>query len=119
MTLKLSTTVSNIERDVHNSENRKLLLEFYDFMKRIGTSERYQNNNLKALIAYSKFLDPSISFYQIKDKSQRFSFLDTKIKSLEEDPDKRWITTWNDYLVKIKYFFKILNFRISLYSSSS
>ena len=108
MTLKLSTTVSNIERDVHNSENRKLLLEFYDFMKRIGTSERYQNNNLKALIAYSKFLDPSISFYQIKDKSQIFSFLDTQLKSLEEDPDKRWITTWNDYLVKIKYFFRWL-----------
>jgi integrase len=32
--------------------------------------------------------------------------LDTKIKNSEEDPDKRWITTWNDYLVRIKYFFR-------------
>jgi hypothetical protein len=39
-------------------------------MKRIGTSEKYQNNNLKALIAYSKSLEPTISFYEIKDKSQ-------------------------------------------------
>jgi hypothetical protein len=39
-------------------------------MKRIGTSERYQNNNLKAIIAYSKFLGPSISFYQVKSKIQ-------------------------------------------------
>ena len=47
-------------------------------MKRIGTSERYQNNNLKAIIAYSKFLGPSISFYEIENKSQVISFLDTK-----------------------------------------
>jgi hypothetical protein len=75
-------------------------------MKRIGTSERYQNNNLKAIIAYSKFLGPSISFYEIKNKSQVILFLDTKIKNSEDDPDKRWIITWNDYLVRIKYFFR-------------
>jgi len=39
-------------------------------MKRAGTSEKYQNNNLKALIVYSKFLGPSISFYEIENKSQ-------------------------------------------------
>jgi hypothetical protein len=77
-------------------------------MKRIGTSERYQNNNLKAIIIYSKFLEPSISFYQINSKSQIISFLDTKIKNSEEDPDKPWITTWNDYLGRIKYFSIIL-----------
>jgi len=75
-------------------------------MKRIGTSERYQNNNLKALIVYSKFLGPSISFYEINNKSKVISFLDTKIKNSEDDPDKRWITTWNDYLIRIKYFFR-------------
>src|SRR5215203_4874612 len=75
-------------------------------MKRAGTSEKYQNNNIKALIVYSKFLGPSISFYEIENKSQVISFLDTKIKNSENDPDKRWITTWNDYLVRIKYFFR-------------
>jgi hypothetical protein len=60
-------------------------------MKRAGTSEKYQNNNLKAIIAYSKSLGPSISFYEIENKSQVISFLDTKIKNSEEDPDKRWI----------------------------
>jgi hypothetical protein len=77
-------------------------------MKRSGTSEKYQNNNLKALIVYSKFLGPSISFYDIKNKNQIISFLDTKIKNSKDDPDKRWITTWNDYLVRIKYFFRWL-----------
>ena len=71
-------------------------------MKRIGTSERYQNNNLKAIIAYSKYLGPSISFYEKNGKNQIIPFLDTKIKNNEDDPDKRWITTWNDYLVRIK-----------------
>ena len=75
-------------------------------MKRIGTSETYQNNNLKAITAYSKLLGPSDSLYQIKSKRQIISFLDTKIKPLDIDPDKRWITTWNDYLGRIKYFFR-------------
>ena len=52
------------------SENKQLLVQFFEFMKRISTSEKYQNNNLKALIAYSKSLEPTISFYEIKDKSQ-------------------------------------------------
>ena len=55
-TVKLSTTINNIERDVINSENKQLLVQFFDFMKRADTSEKYQNNNLKALIIYSKFL---------------------------------------------------------------
>jgi integrase/recombinase XerD len=88
MTVKLSTTINNIERDVVNSENKQLLVQFFDFMKRIGTSERYQNNNLKAIIVYSKFLGPSVSFYEIENKSQIISFLDTKIKNSEDDPDK-------------------------------
>jgi len=75
-------------------------------MKRTGTSEKYQNNNLKALIVYSKFLGPSVSFFEVENKSQVISFLDTKIKNSADDPDKRWITTWNDYLVRIKYFFR-------------
>ena len=72
--VKLSTTINNIERDVLNPENRQLLVHFSEFMKRISTSERYQNHNLKAIIAYSKFLGPSISFHQIKNKGQIISF---------------------------------------------
>jgi integrase len=32
--------------------------------------------------------------------------LDTKIKNNDVDPEKKWITTWNDYLWRIKYFFR-------------
>jgi hypothetical protein len=106
MTVKLSTTLDNIERYVLNEENKDVIQRFFNFMKRIGTSERYQNNNLKALISYSRFLGPSISLNEVKNKIQITSFLDSKTKPIEEDPDKRWITTWNDYLGRIKYFYR-------------
>lgn len=109
MTVRLSTTVHNAEKVVSNEENVKIIFRFFEFMKKNGTSESYQNNNLKAIIAYSKFLGPSISLNKIKNRSQITSFLDTKIKTIQEDPDKRWITTWNDYLGRIKYFFRWLH----------
>lgn len=109
MTVRLSTTVGNIDKIVSNEENVQAILRFFEFMKKIGTSERYQNNNLKAITIYCKFLGPSITLHEIKNKSQITSFLDTKIKSIEQDPDRRWITTWNDYLGRIKYFFRWLH----------
>ena len=39
-----------------------------------------------------------MTLYEITKKEQIIAFLDTKIKSNDKDPDKRWITTWNDYL---------------------
>jgi hypothetical protein len=49
MTVNLSTTINNIERDILDFENKQLLLQFYEFMKRDGTSERIHNNNLKSI----------------------------------------------------------------------
>ncbi len=103
MTAKLSTTVNYIET-LTSAKNRRLIHQFYEFMKRNGNSQAYQNNNLKVVIAYSQFLGQMISLETISNKSQIISFLDTKIKGIEEDPDKRWITTWNDYLGRIKFF---------------
>ena len=68
MTVRLSTTISNIEKTVSNVESVETILRFFEFMKKIGTSERYQNNNLKTKIAYSKFIGPSISLNQVNNK---------------------------------------------------
>ncbi|WP_458719683.1 hypothetical protein [Candidatus Nitrosocosmicus sp. R] len=78
-------------------------------MKSSGTSDKYQNNNLKTIIAFGKCLEPSISFNSISKREQIIAFLDTKIKSSQMDPDKRWIKTWNDYLGRIKYFYRWLH----------
>ncbi|MCJ7635979.1 MAG: hypothetical protein MUO21_00650, partial [Nitrososphaeraceae archaeon] len=69
-----------------------------------GSSENHQVNNLKVVIDFAKFLGPNIIFYNISKKEQITSFLNTKIKSYDIDPDKRWITTWNHFLNRIKLF---------------
>jgi hypothetical protein len=57
MPTKISTTVSNISK-ITNKQNADLIVDFYQFMKENGSSERHQNNNLKTIIAYSNFIGP-------------------------------------------------------------
>jgi len=51
MPVKLSTTVNNIQT-IPNENNRKLVTEFYEFMRSCGTSDKYQNNNLKTNLIF-------------------------------------------------------------------
>jgi DNA modification methylase len=78
-------------------------------MRGNGSSESHMNNTLKTASLFAQFLGPNASFYEITKKNQIISFLDTKIKNTKVDPDKRWITTWNDYLGDIKFFFRWLH----------
>jgi integrase/recombinase XerD len=59
-----------------------------------GCSERNQNNNLKAIIAFGNYVGPDTSFYDIHSRDQILRYLDTKIKNSYEDPEEKWITTW-------------------------
>ena len=77
-------------------------------MNSIGISDSYQNGNLKIIIYFARFLGSATDFLSVIKKEQILSFLDTRIKNIEIDPEKRWIRTWNDYLQRIKYFFRWL-----------
>ncbi len=112
MPAKLSTTIDNIKKVPHN-ENAELLIQFHQFMKNHDASERHQNNNLKAIIAYSNFLGTK-SLKDINKKEDILAFLQTKIKSKEDDPEQKWITTYNDYLHRIKHLFSMSFISISL-----
>ena len=35
-------------------------------------------------------------------------FLDSRKKSMEQDPDQKWIVTWNNYLGRLKGFYRWL-----------
>lgn len=107
MPTKLSTTVNKI-RLLSNPDNAKIIFKFYEFMKENGASERHQNNNLKAIISYSNFLDTR-ALKEIDKKEDILSYLQTKIKNKEDDPELKWITTYNDYLHRIKHFFRWLH----------
>lgn len=78
-------------------------------MKSNGASERHQNNNLKAVIAFGNFLGEKVDFSEINTSDEVVSFLNTKAKTQEDDPEKKWITTWNDYLHRIKHFLRWLH----------
>ena len=105
--MKLATSIATIS-SISNPINKTLLHEFIQYMKSIGTSENYQNGNLKIMIYLARFLGYDTDFYQIQLRQQILHFLDTRIKDMQSDPDKRWIRTWNDYLQRIKYFFRWL-----------
>ena len=66
------------------------------------------NNNLKAIMNFADNLEPTTTFLTFEGKIKYLIFLDIKIKTIEEDPDGKWITTWNHYLSHIKYFFRWL-----------
>ncbi len=109
MPVKLTTTLSNISKRITNTTNSTLVYEFFQYLRENGTSESYQNGNLKILIYFANFLGPNTDFFGINKKEQILAFLDTKIKDSVIDPDKRWIRTWNDYLQRIKYFIRWLH----------
>jgi hypothetical protein len=112
MTIKLTTTISKIN-SMSNNVNSKLISELCEYMKKNSLSGSHINNTLKTNMLFSEFLGP-VSFYDVKKQEQITDFLDSKIKNPELDPDKKWITTWNDYLGDIKYFFRWLyNYKLN------
>jgi len=78
MPTKLSTTIKKIEL-VPNPDNARLIFEFHNFMMSNGSSERHQNNNLKAIISYANYLGPAVILSSINTSQEVLSFLDTKI----------------------------------------
>lgn len=102
MTVTLSTTLRNIDK-LSNNVNAGVIHQFYDYLKGIGTAERYQSQNIKQITNFATYLGNEKTFYDLT-KDEITSFLNTKIKNSASDPDKKWITTWNDYLWRIKYF---------------
>jgi hypothetical protein len=63
MPTTLTTTVRHITDVVPNNVNSGLLSELHYYMKNNSASERHQNNTLKVMIAYAKFLGPDTTFY--------------------------------------------------------
>jgi integrase/recombinase XerD len=75
-------------------------------MAATGASERHQNNNLKVILSYVNYVDKNICLSTINTCDTILSFLETKKKSKDDDPDQKWISTWNHYFHRIKHFFR-------------
>ncbi len=82
MSVKLTTTIKNIKL-LENRTNIELIQGFYNYLKSNNTSESYQNQNIKALINFAKFLGPNRDFYQLSKREEILSYFNTKVKSKE------------------------------------
>ena len=105
MPVKLSTTVEKIGK-IENVQNPFLVTQYHKFMDSTSASERHQNNNLKVILSYVNYLGKDISLSNIKKCDSILSFLETKKKNKDLDPDQKWISTWNHYFHRIKHFFR-------------
>lgn len=106
MPATLSCTISKIIT-IPNKVNADIVSQYKEYMRDNGASERHQNNALKAVIGYAKFLGENTTFYEVNTKGQITAYLDTKMNSEEQDPDKKWITTWNDKVVEMVEIFSV------------
>ena len=77
------------------------------FSEENGALERHQNNNLKAILSFLNYFGQA-SLNDINKKEDVLLFLQTKIKYKELDPNQKWITTYNNYLHRIKHFYRWL-----------
>lgn len=106
MPATLSCTISKIIT-IPNKVNADIVSQYKEYMRDNDASERHQNNALKAVIGYAKFLGENTTFYEVNTKGQITAYLDTKMNSEEQDPDKKWITTWNDKVVEMVKIFSV------------
>ena len=109
MTERLDTVLEKIST-VPNLIDSSVVQEFYQFMVDNRKSDSYKKNNLKALMQFSHELAPNVTFYDIQ---KILEFLNKRIKPKSDDSDGKWTTTWNDYLGRLKFFFRWLyNYKI-------
>src|SRR5688572_914282 len=104
MSTKIPTLLVKVD-SLPNRKNAAVILDFFRHMKDKGSSENHIINNIKVVLDLARFLEAE-EYETIKKKEQVVSFLNTKIKDIKQDPDRRWITTWNHYLNRTKLFYR-------------
>lgn len=104
MTSKPETVIKQIE-NLENKTHSETFLKFYRWLtEEQDSSSRNATTYLKILRMFSidiedKHLDSIL-------KEDVISFLDKRKKSIEDDPEKKWERTWNDYLARLIGFYK-------------
>ena len=107
MTSKPETVIKQIEV-LENKTHSEIFMDFYIWLtEEQDSSTRNASTYLKILRMFSMHVGQkpinSIS------KEDVISFLDKRKKSVEDDPEKKWERTWNDYLARLIGFYKWLS----------
>ena len=108
--MQLATKPETIIRQV--SELSKIhsipLLEFKDWL--IDEEDSMLSNAanyLRVLKLFSNHIGNNKDFKDVT-REQVLEFLNKRKNSIEDDPDKKWIRTWNDYLARLIGFYRWL-----------
>jgi hypothetical protein len=104
---RLENVLKQIEY-VENIENKELINEFSKYLILKDASANYQRNCIKIMLMFTEFIkeQKGLNLAQIDSSDIIILFLDSRKRSREQDPDQKWITTWNDYLWRIKIFYR-------------
>ncbi len=90
MPQKLETVLKHVE-EISNDVNRRLIKDYHRYLISRDTSTNYQKDNVKLIYMFAKFIGESKTLHNIRDNEIIVAFLNTKIKSKEEDPEEKWI----------------------------
>jgi integrase/recombinase XerD len=107
MPQKLETVLKHVE-EIGNDVSRQLIKDYHRDLISRHTGANYQKDNIKLIYMFANFLEKSKTLYDIKNQETIVTFLDIRRKSKEEDPEQKWTTTWNDYLWRLKMFYRWL-----------
>ena len=106
---RLENVLQQIET-VGDNLNKTLIQEFSKYLISKDTSASYQRNCIKIILMFAAFSHSrrkeEKNLSQINSIDDIITFLDTRRKTKVEDPEQKWITTWNDYLWRIKIFYR-------------
>ncbi|MDH3313064.1 MAG: site-specific integrase [Nitrosopumilus sp.] len=105
MTTKPETVIKQIERlpEIHS----RPLLQFKDWLVDEDSMLSNAANYLRVLKLFSFDLGKK----EFKDVTREdvLEFLDKRKKSIDVDPEKKWVRTWNDYLARLVGFYRWLH----------
>jgi hypothetical protein len=93
---KLTSTVSKMAQGPKKT-NSTIIEEFYSYMKAKGPSEQHQINLLNTVIAYENFLGLINQVSRRPAKNPDYGIPGNKVKPSEQDPERKWITTYSHY----------------------
>lgn len=87
--------------EIHSSP----LLQFKDWLV---DEEDSMLSNAANYLRVLKLFSHELGLKDFKDVSREdvLGFLDKRKKSIEEDPEKKWVRTWNDYLNRLIGFYR-------------
>ena len=104
MPQKLETVLKKVE-EISNEVKKQMIHDYHKYLISRDTGTNYQKDNIKLVQMFAKFIGESNTFYAVKKRETIIAFLDTSRKSKEEDPEQKWITTWDDYRIVYRYRF--------------